>query len=155
MTDMRTHTHTNGWTTEIEAFTKALKSANSIKLKILEEIHRAGNVRGLTPDEFVEMHGGLINTIRRRFTDLWKEGMICHHPEAVTRENSAGNKCVSWVLGNDPTSTFQKRTKRKEWQGLTMEELDALVEEHSGGPVEMVGHVLICAAEDKLKEKNT
>ena len=44
---------------------------------------------------------------------------------------------------------------QREWQGLTMEELDALVEEHSGWPVEMVGHVLICAAEDKLKEKNT
>jgi hypothetical protein len=43
----------------------------------------------------------------------------------------------------------------REWQGLTMEELDALVEEHSGWPVEMVGHVLICAAEDKLKGKNT
>jgi hypothetical protein len=48
-----------------------------------------------------------------------------------------------------------KELEQREWQELTMEELDALVEEHSGWPVEMVGHVLICAAEDKLKEKNT
>ena len=149
MTDMRTHTHTDAWTTEIEAFAKALKSANSTKLKILEEIHRAGNVQGLTPDEFVEMHGGLINTIRRRFTDLWKEGMICHHLEAVTRKNSAGNKCVSWILGNDPTSTFQKRAKRKEWQGLTDEDMSD-PRTHNFDFIHGARW-----AEAKLKEKNT
>ncbi len=37
---------------------------------------------------------------------------------------------------------------------LMQQALDALVEEQSGWLVEMVGHVLICAAEAKLKEKN-
>jgi len=53
-----------------------------------------------------------------------------------------------------PPQRDEAPAKAVEWQGLTMEEMDALVEEQSGWPVEMVGHVLICAAEAKLREKN-
>jgi hypothetical protein len=152
MTDLRSHTHSNGWASEIEAFSKALKSANSIKLQILGELERAGQLAGLTPDEFVEVHGGLINTVRRRFTDLWKEGKIRHHPQALTRKNSAGNSCVAWVIGNDPTA-YQPRAKRQ-WVGLTeAERLDILDAELTTQSTEHFA--LAQAIEAKLKEKNT
>ena len=102
MTSVRTHTHADGLMTEVLAFEKANKVSKSIKVKILEELEQAREM-GLTPDEFVEMHGGLINTIRRRFTDLWKAGQIRHHPEGLTRKNLSGNACVTWVLGVDPS----------------------------------------------------
>jgi len=107
---VRTHTHSLGHMTEVLAFEKADKNSRSIKRKILEELEQAGEI-GLTPDEFVEMHGGLINTIRRRFTDLWKAGQIRHHPEGKTRKNAAGNACVTWVLGLDP-ATLEKTPQR-------------------------------------------
>lgn len=110
MNELRTHTHANGPMTEVLAFEKANKVSKSIKAKILDELEQAGEV-GLTPDEFVEMHGGLINTIRRRFTDLWKAGQIRHHPEGLTRKNPSGNACVTWVLGADP-ATLQKPLQR-------------------------------------------
>jgi hypothetical protein len=153
MIDLRSHTHSNGWASEVEAFEKALKSANSIKLQILEELDRAGALKGLTPDEFVEMHGGLINTVRRRFTDLWKEGKIRHHPQSLTRKNSSGNACVAWVLGYDP-SAYQKRAKR-EWQGLTDEEIKEIIGPWGGGPIKGYTRELIDKIEAKLKEKNS
>ena len=63
--------------------------------------------------------------------------------------------CHTFITTGEGKYSQAYRNSQREWQGLTMEEIDALVEEHSGWPVEMVGHVLICAAEDKLKEKNT
>ncbi len=42
----------------------------------------------------------------------------------------------------------------REWQGLTVEDVDALVKAFDDWPVNMVGHLLVFAAEDKLKEKN-
>lgn len=146
MTDLRSHTHSNAWASEVEAFEKAVKSANSIKLQILEELDRAGSLRGLTPDEFVEMHGGLINTVRRRFTDLWKEGKIRHHPKSLTRKNKAGNSCVTWVLGYDPTA-FQKRAKRQ-WVGLGSDDFNDF------NPY-FKAEEAVRWAERKLKEKNT
>ena len=147
MIDLHTHTHSNGWGTEVEAFEKASKSANSIKLQILYELGKAGALEGLTPDEFVEMHGGLINTVRRRFTDLWKEGKILHHPHSLTRKNSAGNACVAWVIGCDPASV-KKRVKRQ-WVGLTDEEIKGILDCGRGGLVD------IKKAEQILKERNT
>jgi hypothetical protein len=46
---------------------------------------------------------------------------------------------------------------QREWQGLTMDELDKLVEAHGDNKftLGMVGHVFACAIEAKLKEKNT
>lgn len=161
---MRTHTHSDAWDTETEAFNKAAKSANSIKLSILYQIDKAGAVNGLTPDEFVSANGGLINTIRRRFTDLWKEGKIRHHPNGLTRANSAGNQCVTWVIGNDPIG-FQQRRKRK-WVGLTDEEIkhawSQLWYDLNNGkfaatddPSRHTNVMFARALEAKLKEKNT
>lgn len=99
--DIQIHVHADGHMTELLAFEKAKKGSLSIRQKILSEIEQAGDL-GLTPDEFVEMNGGLINTVRRRFTDLWKDGQIRHHPLSLTRKNTAGNACVTWVMGRDP-----------------------------------------------------
>jgi hypothetical protein len=46
--------------------------------------------------------------------------------------------------------------QRREWQGLTMEELDELVEAHGNNEftLGMVGHVFAIDVEAKLKEKN-
>lgn len=101
MKDIQIHIHADGPMTELLAYEKARKASPTIKQKILAELEQAGDL-GLTPDEFVEMNGGLINTIRRRFTDLWKEGKIRHHPLGLTRKNPAGNPCVTWVMGRDP-----------------------------------------------------
>ena len=97
--DIRTHTHADGLPTEEDAAKKAARGSASLKAQILEEIEFQGF---MTPDLFVEYHGGLINTVRRRFTDLWKEGKIRHHPMKVTRKNAAGNECVYWIPGADP-----------------------------------------------------
>jgi hypothetical protein len=119
--DFKTHVHKNGLSTEIAALTKASRKVDSIKSKILVELEKAAET-GLTPDEFVFKHGGLINTIRRRFTDLWKEGKIKHHPSLLTRKNSAGNDCVTWVLGRDMDLT----PKKPQRQPLTDEEIGLL-----------------------------
>ena len=148
MNELRTHTHSNGLETESNAFEKASKSADSIKLQILSEIGRAGALKGLTPDEFAETNNGLINTVRRRFTDLWKEGKILHHPHLMTRKNNDGNACVAWVLGRDPIS-IKKRAKR-EWVGLTDEEINSIFPE--SGTATMRDFVR--TIESKLKEKN-
>jgi len=102
---------------------------------------------GLTPDEFVLKHGGLINTIRRRFTDLWKEGKIKHHPTLLTRKNLAGNDCITWVLGKD--LNLSTRSTKRSWVGLTDGELSEL--SASG----LALWALWRAIEAKLKEKNT
>ena len=111
MREINTHVHSNGLQTEIFAYTKAFKNSLSIKNKILFELEKIG-VDGLTPDEFVLKHGGLINTIRRRFTDLWKEEKIQHHPKLLTRKNFAGNDCIAWVLGKD-MNLAQKKLEKK------------------------------------------
>jgi len=94
------HTHINAIETETSAAIKAGKQSESIKTIILQIMEQNGE-HGLTPDEFCEMTGKLINTVRRRFTDLWKEGKIRHHLEKKTRTNKAKNECVVWVLGTD------------------------------------------------------
>ena len=92
------------------------------------------------------MHGGLINTIRRRFTDLWKEGKIRHHPTLLSRKNLAGNDCVSWVIGTDVDLPVKKE---KKWVGLTDDEV-ASFDVHA-----IVDAECVRAIEAKLKEKNT
>jgi hypothetical protein len=140
---------------EFEAFEKASNSANGIKLQIIYEMNIAGALKGITPDEFVEMNGGLINTVRRRFTDLWKEGKILHHPDSLTRKNNAGNSCVAWVLGCDPSSG-KKRAKR-EWVGLTDDEITAVLwnRTYSDNPLDNPPYESYRAIEQALKEKNT
>jgi len=120
MDDFKTHIHSNGLPTEAAAFNKASLRMGSIKSRILEELEEAGE-SGLTPDEFVFKHGGLINTIRRRFTDLWKDGRIKHHPTLLTRKNGAGNDCVTWVLGRDLNMAPQVAKKRMIAQAVEAE----------------------------------
>lgn len=150
--DFRTHVHGNGLPTEVAAFNKASKRSASIKFQILVELRKAGE-GGLTPDEFVLMHGGLINTIRRRFTDLWKDGKIRHHPTLLSRKNLAGNDCVSWVIGTDVDLPVKKE---KKWVGLTeleKAEITSLKWWDWEDTFDIDG--FIKAIEAKLKEKNT
>ena len=148
MDDLNRHVHANALQTEISAYLKASKNNTSIKSKILLEMENLGEL-GLTPDEFVTIHGGLINTIRRRFTDLWKEGKIKHHPKLLTRKNFAGNDCVLWVIGKDDN---MPEKKQKKWVGLTTDEIAELVcnLEDPENRIELGQKI-----EAKLKEKNT
>ena len=95
---MELNSHTRGQSNEIAAFNKAKPSSASTKQKILTEIASC-SMYGVTPDEFIELNGGLINTVRRRFTDLWKEGKI--KKNGLSRDNAAGNATSAWVLGRD------------------------------------------------------
>ena len=97
--NIETHVHREGHATERMAASKADLSAQPIKRHILALL--AEEPGGITPDEYCLEFGGLINTVRRRFTDLWKEGKIRHHPGGLTRVNVSGNECVVWVLGED------------------------------------------------------
>jgi len=146
MDDFKTHIHSNGLPTEAAAFNKASLRMGSIKSRILEELEEAGE-SGLTPDEFVFKHGGLINTIRRRFTDLWKDGRIKHHPTLLTRKNGAGNDCVTWVLGRD--LNMAPRVAKKRWVGLT----DADMHDPKTHNFDFIHGARW--AEAKLKERNT
>ena len=154
MNGLNTHTHRNGLQTEVDAFVKASKRMDSTKLKIIFEIGCAG-ANGLTPDEFVENHGGLINTVRRRFTDLWKEGKIKHHPTLLERKNRAGNNCVTWVIGKDEKSVSIK--SKREWVGLTDEEVEHYWdwEDFQTGAGRSTIFEMVRDIEAKLKEKNT
>jgi hypothetical protein len=97
----RTHTHSPGLETETLAAAKTLLSVASMRNRIMQELSEAGEW-GLTPDEYAKRHESLINTVRRRFTDLWKDGLIRHHPDGRTRLNSDLNECIVWVTGCDP-----------------------------------------------------
>ena len=152
MNDLNTHTHRNGLQTEVDAFVKASKRMDSTKLKIIFEIGCAG-ANGLTPDEFVENNGGLINTVRRRFTDLWKEGKIKHHPILLERKNRAGNNCVTWVIGKDEKPVPRK--SKRPWVGLTDDEIKEIVGSWDNTPVKGYTRNLMDQIETKLKEKNT
>lgn len=95
------HSHAGGHPTAVTAFAKVAHALPALKIRILGDIKAAGD-DGLTPDEWCDAHGALINTVRRRFTDLWKDGAIRHHPAGLTAKNAAGNDCVRWVVGCDP-----------------------------------------------------
>ena len=155
MNGLNTHTHRNGLQTEVDAFVKASKRMDSTKLKIIFEIGCAG-ANGLTPDEFVENHGGLINTVRRRFTDLWKEGKIKHHPILLERKNRAGNNCVTWVIGKDEKSVPRK--SKRQWVGLTEDEIWGAIDrigtsDSNINPYQILNDAR--AIEAALKKKNT
>lgn len=96
-----THCHHEPHRGELEAARKSGCIRETMQAHILERIRQAGPP-GLTPDEYSQDHSALINTVRRRFTDLWKAGKIRHHPEELHRKNSAGNLCLAWVEGTDP-----------------------------------------------------
>lgn len=93
---MKTHTHQDGPETERIAFLKVAPVVKGIKARILLLLQQ----QNLTPDEVSASQGLLINTVRRRFVDLWTAGQI--RPTAVRRKNDGGNPCVVWTLGADP-----------------------------------------------------
>jgi hypothetical protein len=99
-------THKDGERTEQAAFEKISPHMAPIKEKILAALSESGD-EGLTPDEFADTYDLLINTVRRRFTDLWKEGKIRKTGEA--RVNSNGNDAIVWVLGEDPLAANSRR----------------------------------------------
>lgn len=101
------HSHAGGHSTAVTAFSKIAAGVPALKLRILADIDEAGE-DGITPDEWCDRNGALINTVRRRFTDLWKDGLIRHHPAGLTAKNSAGNECVRWVAGCDPAGTAKR-----------------------------------------------
>lgn len=101
--DARSHVHASATQGEQLAARRAGTRARAMWRSILRELEASGEV-GMTPDEYAERHCALINTVRRRFTDLWKEGKIRHHPGQVHRENAAGNPCIVWVMGRDPAA---------------------------------------------------
>ena len=151
MDDFKTHIHSNGLPTEAAAFNKASLRMGSIKSRILEELEEAGEP-GLTPDEFVFKHGGLINTIRRRFTDLWKDGRIKHYFTLLTRKNGAGNDCVAWVLGRD--LNMAPRVVKGRWIGLTHEEAEEVWKRVEAADFRDCVHPFAQAIEAALRSKN-
>jgi hypothetical protein len=106
--DNRRLRHNDGLKTELSALAKVTPHLSSIRNRIVADIQAAGT-EGLTPDEWSERNHALINTVRRRFTDLWKDGFIQHHPLEFTRKNSAKHDCVIWVSGCDPHRASTKR----------------------------------------------
>jgi hypothetical protein len=106
--DTKTHAHDNPHQTELEALFKADKGAAPMKAQIEKAVERAGP-NGLTPDMFSAAGGKdsagrdklLINTVRRRFTDLRLAGAIRYHPDGVTFENRKGNQELAYVMGSE------------------------------------------------------
>lgn len=114
--------HSQGWDSEYVALRKVASSISAMKAKIFHAVMSAG-AAGLTPDEYCDqMTRGLINTVRRRFTDLWKDGVIRHHPQGAMRLNANGNPCVCWVVGCDPQAQNDRMDRaRVELQRLRAE----------------------------------
>ena len=118
--------------TEVEALTKIAPHLRAMKKGIYEALEAAGS-RGITPDEYVVRSGKLINTVRRRFTDLWKEGII--RPAGVSRRNKAGNSTMVWVLGLDPEGVRAFRNKGGLVTVGELDDLKTILESFSGETV--------------------
>lgn len=93
------HLHAQPRTSEVAAAAAVAGQIVALKTGILAWAKRAGE-HGLTPDEYSAETGALINTVRRRFTDIWKAGQL--RPTELTRKNRRGNPETVWVLGEDP-----------------------------------------------------
>jgi hypothetical protein len=111
--DLRHLRHSGGLPTELQALSVVAPHLTTMKKAIFEALKAQGE-HGLTPDEYAAQRHLLINTVRRRFTDLWKEGIIRHHPEGKTRRNSDLNECIVWIIGIDPwaNGTTEQKIKR-------------------------------------------
>lgn len=92
---------------EAEALAAVTPSLKRMKAAILLAVGAAGE-HGLIPDEFP----GLINTVRRRFTDLWILGLI--KPTDRMRPNKRGRNETVWVLGKDEHRLLRQREKPRE-----------------------------------------
>lgn len=89
---------------EYEAAILIAPHLKKMKRDIMVKAVSAGS-RGLIPDEV----DGLINTVRRRFTDLWIEGFL--KPTESTRPNRRGRSETVWVVGKDDRRFGAKEAK--------------------------------------------
>ena len=117
--DNRHLIHRDGLPSERAALQVVEPTITPMREQIMRDLQTAGE-SGLTPDEWAATHHGLINTVRRRFTDLWKDGLIRHHPNGAMRKNAAENLCVVWVLGEDKAG----RTTREQSMRERIKELE-------------------------------
>jgi hypothetical protein len=121
--------HGHGAVSEVAASEKAARQEGSIRERILEALKDAcghpeweatagclvcgrhlpsgtqlggpaSKRAGLTPEGFAQSTGLLLNTVRRRFTDLWKDGLVKW--DGNYRTNLRDNPSKVWVLGEDP-----------------------------------------------------
>lgn len=98
------HHHAGPRPAEIIAAQQVQPHVETLKKGILQLL-AAAEAYGRIPDEV----DGLINTVRRRFTELWKEGKI--RPTELTRLNRRGNPETVWVLGRDDAGMTAARVK--------------------------------------------
>ncbi|MBS3927737.1 MAG: hypothetical protein KGZ65_04010 [Sphingomonadales bacterium] len=108
MSDTTGMVHADPRRAEAEALAKVAPHLKRIKTRIMAWATNAGE-NGLTPDEFARETGALINTVRRRFVDLWKAGEL--KPTKMTRPNARGNPETVWVLGHDALGAAVRETK--------------------------------------------
>jgi hypothetical protein len=108
VTTEATHVHAVPRQAELEALKAIDPHIRSMKVRILLQVGAAGD-HGLTPDEYQRMTLTIINTVRRRFTDLWKDGFI--RPTDRVRPNARGNNETVWVLGRDENAVKAHETK--------------------------------------------
>ena len=120
------HQHRDAHRGEAAACDKAMRGASNMKARILACIVGAGE-HGLTPDEYSVNTDALINTVRRRITDLWKDGLVRHHPEGLHRINDAENECIVWVAGRDPNGTMTRFEKDQKLIRDQVAEIERLV----------------------------
>lgn len=112
------HTHGDARPAELAAALTVAPHLKKMKRDIVLFTQAAGGY-GITPDEVQRATGGLINTIRRRFTDLWKEGQL--RPTDCTRLNARGNLETIWVIGRDenlPKKRIEVTVKVVEFSGV-------------------------------------
>lgn len=109
--------HADPKKSEIEAVLKIAPHLKNMKREIMILAIKNGD-RGIIPDEVP----GLINTIRRRITDLWKEGFL--KPSGMFRKNKSGNNETVWIPGRD-----EKAFEIRETKGQIIKRLENRVKE--------------------------
>ncbi len=116
--------HANPRQAEIEALFAVAPHLKKTKREIMLKA-RAARDHGLIPDEVP----GLINTVRRRFTDLWKEGLL--KPTDRVRKNARGNHETVWVEGKDENAIKTQESKDQKIKRLEARvvELEGLLKE--------------------------
>ncbi len=100
-------THASARPAEVAAAHAIAPHLAKLKEQIFSMVASSGD-SGLTPDEFQRATGALINTVRRRFTDLWKEGRL--RPTDRTRPNARGHMETVWVVGRDEGGIASRET---------------------------------------------
>jgi len=106
---LRGHRHAESNAPELFALDKVAPHLKKMKRSIMEAAHDAvaRGERGIIPDE----QPGLINTVRRRFTDLHIEGHL--RPTEHTKENASGNPVTVWEPGRDFNMLATRESKEQ------------------------------------------